>query len=51
MGACSFKVGGFDGGFDLVATLAYTNEYGHIEQYYIYRSANAGLGETSVEVK
>jgi outer membrane murein-binding lipoprotein Lpp len=51
MGACSFKVGGFDGGFDLVATLAYTNEYGHTEQYYIYRSANAGLGETNVEVK
>ena len=51
MGACSFKVGGFDGGFDLVATLAYTNEYGHTEQYYIYRSTNAGLGETAVEVK
>lgn len=51
MGTCSFKVGGFDGGFDLVATLAYTNEHGHTEQYYIYRSTNAGLGETAVEVK
>lgn len=51
MGPCSFKVGGFDGGFDLVATPAYTNEYGHEEAYYIYRSTNAGLGETTVEVK
>ena len=51
MGTCSFKVGGFDGGFDLVATLAYTNEHGHTEQYYIYRSTNSGLGETAVEVK
>lgn len=51
MGLCSFKVGGFDGGFELVATPAYTNEYGHTEAYYIYRSTNAALGETTVEVK
>lgn len=59
MGACSFKVGGFDGGFELVATLedtddsanAYENEHGHREAYYIYRSTNAGLGATTVEVK
>lgn len=51
MGTCSFKVGGFDGGFDLVATLDYTNEPGHEESYRIYRSTNAGLGATTVEVK
>lgn len=51
MGTCSFKVGGFDGGFELVATLSYTNEPGHTEDYYIYRSSNAGLGATTVEVK
>lgn len=51
MGTCSFKVGGFDGGFDLVATLDYTNEPGHEESYRIYRSTNAGLGATNVEVK
>lgn len=55
MGTCSFKVGGFDGGFDLVATLdgdnKYENEHGHLEAYRIYRSTNAGLGATNVEVK
>lgn len=55
MGTCSFKVGGFDGGFDLVATLdgdnKYENEHGHLEAYRIYRSTNAGLGATTVEVK
>lgn len=51
MGACSFKVGGFDGGFELVDTPSYTNEHGHTEAYYIYRSSNAELGETPVEVK
>ncbi len=51
MGTCSFKVGGFDGGFELVSTLTYTNEHGHEEEYYIYRSSNAALGKTTVEVK
>ena len=51
MGTCSFKVGGFDGGFELADTLSYTNEPGHTEDYYIYRSSNAGLGATTVEVK
>ena len=51
MGTCSFKVGGFDGGFELAATISYTNEPGHTEDYYIYRSSNAGLGATTVEVK
>lgn len=51
MGKCTFKVvGSLPGGFELVSTLAYTNEHGHEEQYYIYRSTNAELGETPLEV-
>lgn len=50
MGTCTFKVGGFEGGFGLVSTLTFENAYGYKESYYIYRSANAGLGNTTVEV-
>lgn len=51
MGKCTFRVvGSLPGGFELVSTLAYTNEHGHEEQYYIYRSTNAELGETPLEV-
>lgn len=51
MGTCSFKVNGFAGGFELVDTISYTNEPGHTEDYYIYRSSNAELGYTPVEVE
>lgn len=50
MGTCSFKVGGFEGGFYLVKTISFENESKYIEDYYIYRSDNASLGDTSVEV-
>lgn len=50
MGTCSFKVGGFDGGFSLVDTISFTNASGHTEDYYVYRSDNAGLGQTAVTV-
>lgn len=50
MGAAAFKVGGFEGGFDLVQELAFTNGTGYEETYYIYRSANAGLGTITMEV-
>lgn len=50
MGERSFKVGGFDGGFSLVATIDFTNSKGYTESYYIYRSDNAALGSTSVTV-
>ena len=49
-GACSFKVGGFEGGFTLLSTLAFTNASGYTEDYYIYRSDNSSLGHTTVEV-
>lgn len=50
-GECSFTVGGFDGGFDLAATVSFTNGSGYTEDYYVYRSTNAGLGNTTVGVK
>ena len=49
-GAASFKVGGFEGGFELLTTLTYTNVEGHQESYYVYKSANANLGSTTVTV-
>ena len=50
-GTCTFTVGGFEGGFDLVATISFENASGYIEDYYVYKSGNAGLGSTTVEVK
>lgn len=49
-GTCSFKVGGFEGGFSLVSTESLSNFYGYSEQYYIYRSDNTNLGATTVVV-
>ena len=50
LGACSFNVGGFDGGFELVSTMQFTNASGYTEEYNIYKSTNAGLGSTTVKV-
>ena len=49
-GACSFNVGGFDGGFTKVSTFSHTNASGYSENYDVYRSDNAGLGSTTVKV-
>lgn len=49
-GTCSFSVGGFTGGFSLAATTAFTNASGYTEEYYVYKSDNAGLGSTTVTV-
>lgn len=49
-GTCSFTVGGFSGGFSLVATIEFTNASGYAENYYVYRSDNAGLGSTAVTI-
>ena len=50
LGACTFTVGGFTGGFTRVAIISVTNESEYSEQYYIYKSDNANLGSTSVVV-
>lgn len=49
-GACSFKVGGFDGGFTRVSTLSHTNASGATYAYYVYKSDNVNLGSTTVTV-
>lgn len=50
-GTPAFYVGGFEGGFNKVKTFDFTNASGHTASYNIYRSTNAGLGATTVEVK
>lgn len=50
-GTPSFFVGGFEGGFDLLKSFSYTNSLGYKETYNVYKSTNAGLGATTVEVK
>ena len=42
-----FKVGGFEGGFSQIGTVAYSNG----RTYKVFRSDNKGLGSTTVEVK
>ena len=49
-GQSSFKVGGFEGGFELLGTVEFENAQGHKENYYVYKSANANLGNTKVTV-
>lgn len=51
LGACSFNVGGFDGGFTKVATVNFTNSNKYAEKYDIYKSDNANLGNTNVTIK
>lgn len=50
LGTCSFNVGGFDGGFESPQTVSVTNASGYTENYYVYRSTNASLGNTTVKV-
>lgn len=51
LGTCSFNVGGFDGGFSKVATIEFTNSDNYAENYDIYKSDNANLGNTIVNIK
>ena len=51
LGTCSFNVGGFDGGFSKVATIEFTNSDNYAEDYDIYKSDNANLGNTNVTIK
>ena len=41
-----FNAYGFIGGWDLAATINFTNVYGHTVAYSIYKTTNAGLGHT-----
>lgn len=48
-GTPTFNVGGFDGGFNLAATIDFTNASGYTESYNVYKSTNANLGNTTVK--
>jgi hypothetical protein len=49
-GVPKFTVGGFEGGFTLVATIDFTNSSNYTEPYNIYKSENSNLGNTTVNV-
>lgn len=51
LGNVTFYVGGFEGGFENPVEQILTNASGYHEAYKIYRSANSGLGLTTVEIK
>lgn len=48
-GEASFKVGGFEGGFELIDDSFVFNKYKNI-RYRIYRSDNKGLGATTITI-
>lgn len=50
-GTPTFNVGGFDGGFKKTKTIEHTNASGYKQNYDIWQSVNAALGQTSVTVK
>lgn len=50
-GTPRFFVGGFEGGFALLKTFDHVNASGATVSYAVYKSTNAGLGNTTVEVK
>lgn len=50
LGECKFSVNGFEGGFQKVSTIKYTNSQNYTEDYCIYRSDNPNLGKTTVVV-
>jgi hypothetical protein len=51
LGSVVFYVGGFECGFEDPVEQTLTNRSGYAETYKIYRSTNANLGETTVEIK
>lgn len=51
LGDVVFYVGGFEGGFEEPVEQTLTNASGYQETYKVYRSTNAGLGETTVEIR
>jgi hypothetical protein len=49
-GTPKFTVGGFEGGFSLISTIDFTNSSNYTEPYYLYKSENHSLGNTTVNV-
>ena len=50
LGTVLFKVGGFEGGFEVPETVSVTNSSGYTEDYYVYRSTNKITGSVAVDV-
>lgn len=50
LGTSVFKVGGIEGGFEPAETVSVTNDSGHTEDYYVYRSTEKTLGLTTVDI-
>lgn len=51
LGAVTFYVDSWEGGFEPPVEQSLTNASGYTETYKLYRSTNANLGETTVEIK
>jgi hypothetical protein len=51
LGNVTFTVNGFDGGFNLVKTFKFKNSSNYEEDYVIYKSTNANLGNTTITIK
>lgn len=51
LGDVTFFVSGFEGGFEEPETQTLTNQSGYQETYKVYRSTNANLGNTTVEIR
>lgn len=51
LGDVTFYVGGFEGGFEAPIEQTITNDSGYQEIYKVYCSTNAGLGETTVDIR
>ena len=51
LGNVKFYVGGFEGGFEAPVQQNLINQSGYQEAYRVYRSTNASLGNTTVEVR
>lgn len=49
-GTPTFYVGGFEGGFHLDSSVNFTNSFGIITNYSIYKSDNHSLGNTTITV-
>ena len=50
LGTPVFTVGGFSGGFYKVNTIQFSNDFGYVESYDIWKSTNNNLGNTTVVV-
>lgn len=50
-GPASMWAGGFEGGFEEPLVIPVKNSSGYIEDYYIYRSINSGIGNSTIQAK